>query len=116
MGGGAVIAAAAAAHRRGLERVLDGFRVGQATSFERARSLAQLGLGPNNWVDELKQDGVLKPGREPESWYLDESANVARRDGRSFRKFAVRRVAIVMLVLFAIGTVILALNTNGISR
>ncbi len=116
MGGGAVIAAAAAAHRRGLERVLDGFRLGQATSFDRAQSLAKLGLGPNNWVNELRQDGVLKPGREPESWYLDESANVARRDGGSFRKRAVKRVAIVMLVLFAIGTVLLAVRMDSISR
>lgn len=116
MGGGAVIAAAAAAHRRGLERVLDGFRLGQATSVDRARSLSQLGLGPNNWVNELRENGVLKAGREPDSWYLDESANVARRDGRSFRQRAIKRVAIVMLVLFAIGTVVLALRMDSISR
>ena len=115
MGGGAVIAAAAAAHRRGLERVLDGFRLGQATSFDRAQSLSQVGLGPNNWIDELRENGVLKAGREPDSWSLDESATVARRDGR-FRQRAITRVLLVLLVLLSIGAILLALKVDGISR
>ena len=115
MGGGAVIAAAAAAHRRGLERVLDGFRLGQATSFDRARSLSQLGLGPNNCVNELRENGVLKAGREPDSWYLDEGANVARRDAR-FRQRAIKRMVLVLLVLLSIGAILLALKMDGISR
>jgi hypothetical protein len=107
MGGGAIIAAVAAARQRGLERVIDGYRLGEATSFERAKPLSELGLVPNNWVDELREAGVLKPGGGPDSWYLDESANLARRDAR-FRRNARKRIAMVLLALLILGGIALA--------
>lgn len=113
MGGGAIIAAAQAARQHGHERVIDAYRLSQATSTTQARTLQELGVEPNNWVDELRQNGVLKPGMEPDSWYLDESAYVIRRNARSARsKVAVRIVAGVVLILLVAG-ILVQMQING---
>jgi len=115
MGGGAILAAAAAAHRRGLEKVLDACRMAQATSIVRAQSLSAMGLEPNNWVDELRESGILKPGAGPDTWYLDESAQVVRRNAGVDRRRLIRRIVIGLLIVAAIigGIPILVLRMNG---
>ena len=115
MGGGAIIAAAAAAHRKGLEKVLDAYRMASATSIDRAQSLSAMGLEPNNWVDELRESGILKPGMAPDTWFLDEMARVVRRDAASDRRRFIVRIVIGLLVVAAIvGLIpILVLRMNG---
>ena len=114
MGGGAIIAAAAAAHRKGLEKVLDAHRIAQATSLEHAQPLSALGLEPNNWVDELRASGILKRGLVQDTWYLDEMARVIRRDAASDRRRFILRVMIGLVVIAAIigGIPILVLRMN----
>lgn len=114
MGGGAVIVAIAAKRKREMEKVLDGYRVAGATRPELARSLYELGVEPNNFVDELRAAGVLRPGQALDSWYLDESAYVALRDTRfGVGKFRKRVLFIVMMALALLGLV-LAMRVNGI--
>jgi hypothetical protein len=114
MGGGAVIVAIAAKRKREMEKVLDGYRVAGATRPELARSLYELGLEPNNHVDELRVAGVLKPGHVPDSWYLDERAYVGLRDTRFNRgRFRTRVMTTVMIVLALVG-LLLAMRVSGI--
>ena len=111
MGGGAVVAAIAAARKHGIERVLDSCRMGQATTADRAQPLQLLGIEPNNWVDELRKDGILKSGSEPDTWYLDEIAYVSRRDGRSMRaKRIVWTLMGIMLLGAAIGLIVMRMS------
>ena len=115
MGGGAILAAAAAAQRRGQEKVLDAFRVAQVTSVMRSQSLSAMGLEPNNWVDELRSAGVLKPGPGRDTWYLDEATRVIRRDAASDRRRLIMRIVIGIMVIAAIigGIPLLVLRMNG---
>lgn len=107
MGGGAIVAAAAAARQSGLDQVLDAYRTGRATTPNEARSLMELGVEPNNWVDELRASGALKPGPAPDTWYLDESAYILSRNAVKHRsKRAVLTTMAVMLALAAIGLAI----------
>lgn len=96
MVGGAVVVAAAA-HRQRLQRVLDAFRLGNATTPETARSLADLGVTSGREVDELSRAGVLRAGRERGSWYLDEAAYIDFRDAQGSR--ARRAILVAVLVV-----------------
>ena len=105
MGGGAVIAAAAAARRRRIQEVVDAFRLGDATSPDRARRMESLGVAQVGEVDQLIADGVLAPGREPGSYYLNEAMVIATRD----RAVPRRALAVVMVILLAAGVVLLGI-------
>ena len=114
MGGGAVIVAIAAKRKREMEKVLDGYRVAGATRPDLARSLYELGMEPNNHVDELRIAGVLKPGAVPDTWYLDERAYVDLRDTRFNRgRLRTRIMSIIMIVLALVG-LLLAMRVSGI--
>lgn len=109
MGGGAVIAAAAAARRRRIQEVVDAFRLGDATSVERARPIESLGVAQVSEVDQMIADGVLASGREPGTYYLNEAVYIAARDRRAPRK----AVALVMVILLAVGAVLLGVLARG---
>ena len=113
MGGGAIIAVAAAARQRRLDNILDAYRLAQATSIARAQSLHALGLEPNNWVDGLRESGILRPGAAPDTWYLDEAANTANRNTRLERRRRVVRIAVGVSALAAVGGALLAYLVGG---
>ena len=104
MSGGAVVAAAAAARRRRMQRVLDAFRIADATAPERARSLESLGLSEAREVAELIESGIVARGGR-DLWYLNEGAYIAHRDARRVR---VSRVMVVVLAcaVFVLGALI----------
>lgn len=111
----AVHAAAAAARER--TRVLDAFRIKDATAPERARSLAELGLASDDRTTAgLVQSGVIRGvdtrGRptvlgdefvHPRAFYLDETSAIADRD-RGFGNLRRRK----LLLVFAVGLAVLA--------
>ena len=100
MGAGAVVAAAAAAKRKRREHIVDGFRLADATSPDRSRSLAEIGLAQNDELDELMRAGVICAGRQRSTWYLNEAAFIALRESRWPR--ALRVVLVVALALLAV--------------
>jgi hypothetical protein len=114
MGGGAVIVAIAAKRKREMEKVLDGYRIAGATRPDVARSLYDLGMEPNNYVDELRVAGVLKPGPVPDSWYLDERAYVQMRDSRFQRQRNVSRTLVGVLLVIALIGLVVAVRLSGI--
>lgn len=83
MTGGAFVAIAAAAHAKRVQDVVDAFRLADATAPARARSLADLAVVRDGVVDELSRANVLVPGAQAGTWYLSETAVVARRDAQS---------------------------------
>jgi len=72
MAGGAVVVAGAAA--RALDDLLFAFRSADATAADRALPLRRIGLEPSATLARLEQAGVIKPGADPSSRYLDERA------------------------------------------
>ena len=109
MGAGAVVAAAAAAKRKRRERIVDGFRLTDATSPDRSRSLAEMGLAQDNELDELMRAGVICAGRQRSTWYLNEAAFIALRDARSPQ--ALRILLVVVLALVAVLVGVLSFRT-----
>src|SRR6478672_10482553 len=99
MGGGAVIAAAAAARRRRVQEVVDAFRLGDATSPDRARPIESLGVAHVGEVDSLMADGVLCPGPDSGTYYLNEAMYIANRNRGNVR----RSLVVVSLVLLVTG-------------
>lgn len=105
MTAGAVVAAAAAARRQRLQRVLDAFRIADATAPERARTLASLGMSDSAELTHLIDAGVVAAGRTQGSWYLNEGAYVAHRDAR---RVHIRRRTVILLgcLVFILGAVL----------
>jgi hypothetical protein len=105
MSGGAVVAAAAAARRERMQRVLDGFRMADATAPERARTLTSLGMADSSELTHLIDSGVVVAGRAQGSWYLNEGAYVAHRDAR---RVHIRRRMVILLgcLVFVLGAVL----------
>jgi hypothetical protein len=110
MAGGVVIAAAARKQR--LDRVLDAFRLADATDLERGRPLAELGLAPNAEIDELMRAGVISAGRKRSSWYLNEGAYIAFRDARPRRALRITLAIVVALLAALLGLLTATLHTN----
>jgi hypothetical protein len=97
--GTAAIAAAAAASARELARVLEGFRVADATAPDRAQTLDSLGLAGNRAVDSLFKAGVILPGRAAHSVYLSEVAYAAYRRNGQGRARALFGVGVALLIM-----------------
>jgi hypothetical protein len=106
MAGGAVIAAAAAAHAKRLQTIIDAFRLEGATAPDRALAVEALGLERNAALAELIEEGVLLPAPKAGTWYLSESAYIARRDSRGARGL---RMRLFVAALAAIAVVAAAL-------
>jgi hypothetical protein len=99
-GGGAVVAAAAAARKKRRERIIDGFRIADATAPERSRSLTEIGLSEGGELEDLMRAGVICPGRQKSTWYLNEAAFIGWRDSGSRQNLRV--LLVVALAVLAI--------------
>jgi hypothetical protein len=96
--GTAAIAAAAAASAREQERVLECFRLADATAADRAQPLDRLGLVGNQTVEQWFEAGVVLPGAAPHTVYLSEAAYVTYRRSRQNRAvWAALAAGIVLL-------------------
>lgn len=100
--GAVVVAAAAAARRRRLQRVLDSFRIADATAPDRARTLASLGMTDSAELTHLIDSGVVVAGRAQGTWFLNEGAYVAHRDAK---RVHIRRRMVILLgcLMFILG-------------
>jgi hypothetical protein len=84
----ATTAIVAAGQERAFEDLLYVFRAADATAPDRARPLAKLGIEPSSMMAGLEQAGVIKPGDDPKSRYLDERAlheYTRRRQGTAIK-------------------------------
>jgi hypothetical protein len=99
-GGGAVVAIMVAAREKRIQEVVDAFRLGDATTPDRARRLEELGIGHYDEANHLAAKGVLAPGRREGTYYLDEAMYIALREGRKGRVALV--IVAVVLVLFGL--------------
>jgi hypothetical protein len=93
--GASVAAAAAAVKRRQRERILDGFRLRDATAPDRALSLTALGFDDGGELEELMRAGVICSGSQQSTWYLNEAAFIALRDSRPRQ---ILRVVLAMVI------------------
>lgn len=96
-GGGAAAAAIIAAKAARTQAVIDAFRLGDATSPERARRIEELGVAHNAEADELISSQVLLPGRREGTYYLSEAGYIAHRESRK-NASAITIVAVVVIV------------------
>lgn len=106
-GGGAVVAIVAAAHAQRLQEITDAFRLAGATAPERARTLEALGVMHREEVAELARAGVLVAGPGRDSWYLSESAVVARRAAGNRRTRRAIGLALLLTLAMAIALLIM---------
>ena len=100
MTGVAVVSAGAAA--RALDDLLFAFRSADATAASRALTLGRIGIEPSAMLAQLERAGVVKPGDDPASRYLDERAL------RAYQADQQRRLPFVLaiagaFILFALG-------------
>ena len=104
-GGGAVVAIAAAAKQKRQREVLDAFRLGDATSPDRARRLDDIGVIHLVEAEELLAAGVLVPGRRDGTYYLSEAGYIAHRDRKRSTKKAVLMAIAILLIIFGIALI-----------
>jgi hypothetical protein len=102
----AVIVAAAAAREQ--ERVLECFRLADATAADRAQTLDRLGLVGNPAVERLFKSGVVLPGPAPHTLYLSEAAYAAYRHGGQRRVVWAALAGGLMLLAVALALFALA--------
>jgi hypothetical protein len=99
---GAAAAAVIAARQRRIQEIVDAFRLGDATSADRAKSLETLGLLHSGELRSLLVEGVLMPGAREGTYYLSEIGYIYRRDDRAGLKI----VAAVLIALLIIGALL----------
>ena len=75
------------------------FRNAGAVDAARAKTLAALGLKPSRIFERMQEKDVFRPGRAPETFYIDESAAEEFVDARRRRTFY---LLLLMLVLAAV--------------
>jgi hypothetical protein len=107
-GGGATGAIIAARQLR-IQKVVDAFRLADATAPDRARRLEDLGLVPGGEARDLIVEAVLLPGPREGTYYLSEAGMIYRRDERK----GIKVIIIVALVVLAIGALFLTRMTPG---
>jgi hypothetical protein len=97
-----IVAAGAAA--RALEDLLFAFRSADATTAARARPLAEIGVTQSLQLGQLERAGVIKPGRDRATWYLDETALRTYRSKRlRWPMLAAGLAALLAALALAIG-------------
>lgn len=80
------------------------FRHAGATDAVRARPLADLRIRPDRVFRKMEDKGVFKPGRAPETYYMDGSAAEEFVEARRRRTFYLLLLAlIVAAILFFLG-------------
>jgi hypothetical protein len=108
-GGAAATAVIIAAKQRRIQDVVDAFRVGDATSPDRARRLEELGVTHLREAEELASDGVLQPGRRAGTFYLSEAAYIEKRQTR---KQTAVVVIVILVIVVSLGAIVLAAVTK----
>jgi hypothetical protein len=99
MNGGAYVAIAASVRARLTQKVIDAFRLADATAPDRARSFEELGVDPRqSIVDDLVRRSVLAHGRRQGTFYVDERGYIAHRDEHRRRS----RLAILLVLAIAL--------------
>lgn len=98
MGAGGAAGAIIAARMRRIQETVDAFRLGDATSADRARRLEDLGLMLDRETKDLMADRVILPGTAEGTFYLSEAGYIYRRDDSRVRK-SVIVVAVIVLVV-----------------
>jgi hypothetical protein len=101
MTGIAVVSAGAAA-ARALDDLLFAFRSADATAAARALPLRRIGIEPSGMLAQLESAGVIKPGDDPTTRYLDERALRTYQTRQQPRVWYVLAIAGAGL-LFALG-------------
>jgi hypothetical protein len=81
-----------------MQEVVDAFRLGGATSPDRASRIEDLGVAYPDEADELIADHVLLPGRREGTYYLSEAGYIARREDRKGLRVMIL-VAVILLVI-----------------
>jgi hypothetical protein len=76
-------------------RIVEAFREGQATSWQKAATPASIGVAERGAFQGLCRRAVLRPAG-PGTWYLDEPSWDALRSSR-------RRTSVLLIAAFALG-------------
>ena len=100
---GAAAGAIIAARQRRMQETVDAFRLADATSADRAKSLDTIGLAHNSELQALIVEGVVMPGAREGTYYLSEIGYIYRREDRR----GLKAVMIVMLILLILGVVLI---------
>ena len=100
MSAGAVVAIAAAQATAAERRLIDTFRLADATAPDRARTPQELHVVPDATFGRLLAAGVLRE-RARGTFYLDEAAVIARRDRKPKRGPLVALLLVALVVLLA---------------
>ena len=102
MGAGAAAIIAARHHK--VQGIVDAFRLGDATSPDRARRLDELGIVETREARDLIAGGVLAPGEREGTYYLSEARLIYERNERK----GVKAMAIVAVVLLVVGVLLIS--------
>lgn len=103
MAPGSIIPIIIAAQQAKIRRLLEAFRTAGATAPERARTLASLGVSPDDTFAELETARVIRPGPAAGTFYLDEVTHASRaRRGRG-----TKLVLVTLLLLVLAGLLVL---------
>ncbi|HET9424003.1 MAG TPA: hypothetical protein VFO55_01425 [Gemmatimonadaceae bacterium] len=105
VGAGATVALLAAAKEQRRQEVMDGFRLADATSPDRARRIEEIGIANYAEAEELLAQGVLVAGRREGTFWLSEPGYIAYRQ-RNASKGKVVALVIVSMVLLILGLVL----------
>lgn len=80
------------------------FRQAGATDPARARPLAELGIKPSRIFQKMRDKDVFRPGRAPETFYLDASSAEDFLEARRRRTFyTLLLIIIVAAIMFFLG-------------
>jgi hypothetical protein len=90
---------------RRIQQTIDAFRLGDATSPDRARRLEDLGVMHEGETRDLIADRVILPGPADGTFYLSEAGYIYHRDQRKVGKV----VVVLALVALVLGLSILTL-------
>lgn len=80
------------------------FRQAGATDLARAKTLAELDIKPSRIFQKMRDKDIFRPGRAPETFYMDASSADEFLEARRRRTFyTLLLIIIVAAVLFFLG-------------
>src|SRR4051812_29028317 len=92
-----------AARERSIQHVADAFRIADATSPDRAKSLNELAIPSIDEAERMLDQGLIVAGPREGTFYLDEMAFISRRNQRTWRaKIIVLSMLAVLIGLLLI--------------
>jgi hypothetical protein len=104
---GAAAAGVIAIREKRYREIEAAFRLGDATAPHRAQPLEALGVLHLGEAEDLASRGILKPGLQPGTYYLDEAALLRRDDSRR------NRVKLILILAIVAGVALAFLTTVG---